>query len=93
MIFMVGVGLNAGSGLSHGLGDTGVLMLVAGLLVSLFPVLLCFMFGAWALKMNRALLFGAIMGARTCAPAMEIISDTARSNIPALGYAGTLCHC
>ncbi|XPE41904.1 hypothetical protein ACNKHK_05155 [Shigella flexneri] len=28
------------------------------------------------------------MGARTCAPAMEIISDTARSNIPALGYAG-----
>ncbi|NQF18584.1 hypothetical protein FCI58_04125, partial [Enterobacter hormaechei] len=24
-----------------------------------------------------------------CAPAMEIISDTARSNIPALGYAGT----
>ena len=28
-------------------------------------------------------------GTRTCAPAMEIISDTARSNIPALGYAGT----
>ena len=41
------------------------------------------------LRMNRALLFGAMMGARTCAPAMEIISDTARSNIPALGYAGT----
>jgi len=41
------------------------------------------------LRMNRALLFGAIMGARTCAPAMEIISDTARSSIPALGYAGT----
>nr|MDQ6120198.1 hypothetical protein [Klebsiella pneumoniae subsp. pneumoniae] len=39
--------------------------------------------------MNRAMLFGAMMGARTCAPAMEIISDTARSNIPALGYAGT----
>lgn len=89
MIFMVGVGLSAGGGLSQGLGDTGVLMLVAGLLVSLLPVLLCFFFGALVLKMNRALLFGAIMGARTCAPAMEIISDTARSNIPALGYAGT----
>jgi AspT/YidE/YbjL antiporter-like protein len=38
---------------------------------------------------GSALLFGAMMGARTCAPAMEIISDTARSNIPALGYAGT----
>ncbi|MCX8957337.1 aspartate:alanine antiporter [Erwinia psidii] len=89
MIFMVGVGLSAGSGLSQGLGDTGVMMLVAGLLVSLLPVVLCFVFGAYVLKMNRALLFGAIMGARTCAPAMEIISDTARSNIPALGYAGT----
>ncbi|MGP4884727.1 aldehyde dehydrogenase family protein, partial [Klebsiella pneumoniae] len=27
-----------------------------------------------ALRMNRAMLFGAMMGARTCAPAMEIIS-------------------
>lgn len=89
MVFMAGVGLSAGSGLSHGLGDTGLLMLGAGLLVSLLPVVISFMFGAWVLKMNRALLFGAIMGARTCAPAMEIISDTARSNIPALGYAGT----
>ncbi|MFC0142184.1 aspartate:alanine antiporter [Erwinia mallotivora] len=89
MIFMVGVGLSAGTGLSHGLGDTGILMLAAGLAVSLLPVVLCFLFGAYVLKMNRALLFGAIMGARTCAPAMEIISDTARSNIPALGYAGT----
>ncbi|WP_034913713.1 aspartate:alanine antiporter [Erwinia sp. 9145] len=89
MVFMAGVGLSAGSGLSRGLGDTGLLMLGAGLMVSLLPVIASFLFGAWVLKMNRALLFGAIMGARTCAPAMEIISDTARSNIPALGYAGT----
>ncbi|MEG2269127.1 MAG: hypothetical protein RSC68_32940, partial [Acinetobacter sp.] len=64
-------------------------MLIAGLVVSLVPVVICFLFGAYVLRMNRALLFGAMMGARTCAPAMEIISDTARSNIPALGYAGT----
>ncbi len=51
--------------------------------------MICFLFGAYVLRMNRAMLFGAMMGARTCAPAMEIISDTARSNIPALGYAGT----
>jgi len=89
MVFMAGVGLSAGSGITKGLGETGLLMLGAGLVVSLVPVIICFLFGAWVLKMNRALLFGAIMGARTCAPAMEIISDTARSNIPALGYAGT----
>ncbi|PRD14768.1 aspartate:alanine antiporter [Pantoea coffeiphila] len=89
MVFMAGVGLSAGSGINQGLGETGLLMLAAGLIVSLLPVVICFLFGALILKMNRALLFGAIMGARTCAPAMEIISDTARSNIPALGYAGT----
>lgn len=89
MVFMAGVGLSAGSGITHGLGIAGVQMLAAGLAVSLVPVIICFLFGAYVLRMNRALLFGAIMGARTCAPAMEIISDTARSNIPALGYAGT----
>ncbi|WP_275554059.1 aspartate:alanine antiporter [Mixta sp. Marseille-Q2659] len=89
MVFMAGVGLSAGSGLGKGLGETGLLMLASGLIVSLVPVVLCYLFGAYVLRMNRALLFGAIMGARTCAPAMEIISDTARSNIPALGYAGT----
>ncbi len=87
MVFMAG--LSAGSGIGHGLGAVGGQMLVAGLLVSLVPVVICFLFGAYVLRMNRALLFGAMMGARTCAPAMEIISDTARSNIPALGYAGT----
>jgi len=89
MVFMAGVGLSAGSGLSHGLGSAGLQMLWCGLAVSLVPVVICYLFGAYLLRMNRALLFGAIMGARTCAPAMEIISDTARSNIPALGYAGT----
>jgi putative transport protein len=89
MVFMAGVGLSAGAGINHGLGTVGAQMLISGLLVSLVPVVICFIFGAYVLRMNRALLFGAIMGARTCAPAMEIISDTSRSNIPALGYAGT----
>ncbi|CFQ82333.1 aspartate:alanine antiporter [Yersinia enterocolitica] len=89
MVFMAGVGLSAGGGINSGLGAVGGQMLISGLIVSLVPVVICFIFGAYVLRMNRALLFGAIMGARTCAPAMDIISDTARSNIPALGYAGT----
>ena len=89
MVFMAGVGLSAGGGINSSLGAVGGQMLISGLIVSLVPVVICFVFGAYVLRMNRALLFGAIMGARTCAPAMDIISDTARSNIPALGYAGT----
>jgi putative transport protein len=89
IIFMAGVGLNAGVGVNHGLDYQSATVLASCVLVSLLPVIVCFLFGAYVLKMNRAMLFGAIMGARTCAPALEIISDTARSNIPALGYAGT----
>ena len=88
MVFMAGGGLSAGSGIGS-VGAIGGQMLISGLIVSLVPVVICFLFGAYVLRMNRAMLFGAMMGARTCAPAMEIISDAARSNIPALGYAGT----
>ncbi|WP_241624865.1 aspartate:alanine antiporter [Rosenbergiella epipactidis] len=89
LVFMAGVGLSAGSGLHHGLGENGLSMLLCGVVVSLLPVVICYCFGAYVLRMNRAMLFGALMGARTCAPALAIISDTARSSIPALGYAGT----
>ncbi|WWO96785.1 MAG: aspartate:alanine antiporter [Candidatus Dasytiphilus stammeri] len=90
MIFMAGVGLNAGSSLIHGGGAAiEIQMLISGIIISLLPVLICFFVGAWVLHMNRALLFGALMGARTCAPAMEIINEASHSNIPALGYAGT----
>ncbi|WWO99599.1 MAG: aspartate:alanine antiporter [Candidatus Dasytiphilus stammeri] len=93
MTFMAGVGLNAGNSLTHGVGGLSfyiaIEILLAGLLVSLIPVVMGFLFGTWILHMNPALLLGALMGARTCAPAMEIINDASHSNIPALGYAGT----
>ncbi|MGL5628517.1 MAG: aspartate:alanine antiporter, partial [Plesiomonas shigelloides] len=89
MVFMVGVGLSAGSGMNNEVDSIGLQMIFGGLLVSLGPVIIAYLFGAYVLKMNRAMLFGAIMGARTLAPAMEVINTLSRSNIPALGYAGT----
>ncbi|MEJ2762472.1 aspartate:alanine antiporter [Photobacterium sp. MCCC 1A19761] len=89
MVFMVGIGLSAGSNLFDSLAQIGLAVFVTSLLVSTVPVVLAYLFGAYILKMNRALLFGAIIGARTCAPAMDMINEHARSTIPALGYAGT----
>lgn len=59
MVFMAGVGLSAGAGINNGLGAVGGQMLAAGLIVSLVPVVICFLFGAYVLRMNRAMLFGA----------------------------------
>ncbi|WP_434360164.1 aspartate:alanine antiporter [Parasalinivibrio latis] len=89
MTFMVGVGLSAGGNLWEHLAQMGLKIVFASFCVSVIPVIVAYLVGAYILKMNRALLFGAIVGARTCAPAMDMITEYARSTIPALGYAGT----
>ncbi|MDE1514346.1 MULTISPECIES: aspartate:alanine antiporter [Vibrio] len=88
-IFMVGIGLSAGSKMFQHLSEVGVQVIGLAFLVSVVPVVFAYLVGAYLLKMNRALLFGAIIGARTCAPAMDIVNEYAKSTIPALGYAGT----
>ncbi|MGO2323418.1 aspartate:alanine antiporter [Vibrio casei] len=89
MVFMVGIGLSAGSNMFDYLGQVGIKIIGVSFIISVVPVVCAYLFGAHVLKMNRALLFGAIIGARTCAPAMDIVNDYAKSTIPALGYAGT----
>ncbi len=71
------------------IADMGFSVIFASIVISVIPVIIAYLVGAYVLKMNRALLFGAIIGARTCAPAMDMINEHARSTIPALGYAGT----
>lgn len=89
MAFMVGIGLSAGGKMFEYLSDVGLQVFVLAFVISTLPVLLAYLVGAYWLKMNRAMLFGAIIGARTCAPAMDIVNDYVKSTIPALGYAGT----
>lgn len=85
LVFMVGIGLSAGSNVFEYFAESGFEILAAALIVNVIPVLLAFLVGAYLLKMNRALLIGA----RTCAPAMDIVNEHTRSTVPALGYAGT----
>ena len=89
MFFLVGIGVSAGGKIFEHLTQVGPQVIGIALIVSVIPVFFAYLVGAYVLKMNRALLFGAIIGARTCAPAMDIVNDHARSTIPALGYAGT----
>ena len=89
LVFMVGIGLSAGGNVFTYFAESGFKILFASVIVSVVPVIIAYLVGAYLLNMNRALLFGAIIGARTCAPAMDIVNEHARSTIPALGYAGT----
>ena len=89
LLFMAGVGLRAGGGILDALQQQGVLILVAGVSVTIVPILLGYFVGAKLLKIAPALLFGAITGAMTSGAALSVVINEAKSPIPALGYTGT----
>ncbi|MGL5949650.1 MAG: aspartate:alanine antiporter [Aeromonas sp.] len=88
-VFMVSTGLKAGSGIVDHITNVGAVVLFCGVVVTTLPVVIGYLFGVWVLKLNPALLLGALTGARTCAPAMDAVNEAAKSSIPSLGYAGT----
>ena len=89
MMFMAAVGLNAGGGVVDALTSVGPVIIISGILVTLVPALVAYVVGRRLLGMNPALLLGSITGAMTSTPALNVVTDAARSAVPALGYAGT----
>lgn len=89
LLFMVGVGLNAGGGIADALGSVGPVLFLSGIVVTCLPLLCGYAFGRLFLGMNPALLLGALTGAMTSTPALGIVQQAANSTVPALGYAGT----
>ncbi len=89
MFFLVSVGLRAGGGIFEALQTAGLTIVTLGVVLTLAPVILGYLFGRYVLKLNSAILLGAITGAMTSTPALGVVQEAARSSVPALGYAGT----
>lgn len=89
MFFMASVGLKAGKGIIDALTAVGPTLILCGILVTLTPVIIGYLFGRHVLKLNPALLLGSITGSMTSTPSLSIVTKAANSSIPALGYAGT----
>ena len=64
-------------------------LILCGIRVTIAPVLVAYAFGRFILKMNPALLIGAITGAMTSTPSLSVVTEASKSYIPAIGYAGT----
>ena len=88
LLFLAGVGVRAGSGLLEGLQSSGIALFLCGAAVTLVPTIVGILYGRYVLKMNPAILFGAMTGGLTSTPALGVITKQARSNIPAMGYVG-----
>jgi putative transport protein len=89
LVFIAGVGLNAGGGIMDTLRHSGVGLIVAAALVVTLPLSLGYVFGRRVLKLDPVLLLGALTGAMTSGPALSLVTKEAQSSLPALGYTGT----
>jgi len=88
LMFMAGVGINAGGDIVEVVQESGLRLIGAGVLVTLAPVLVGYFFSTRVLKLNPAEAFGGVTGAMTSGAALSVVNEAAKSNVPALGYTG-----
>ena len=89
LIFIAGVGLNAGGSILETFKHSGLTLIMAALLVVMLPLSLGYLFGRKVLKLEPVVLLGALTGAMTSGPALGLLTREARSSVPTLGYTGT----
>ncbi len=89
VLFMSSIGLNAGSKVLEALTSVGPLLVLCGASITIIPVMVAFLVGRYVMKMNDALLLGAITGAMTSTTSLNMVAEASKSQVPGLGYAGS----
>ncbi|HUL92967.1 MAG TPA: aspartate-alanine antiporter [Burkholderiales bacterium] len=84
--FIAVVGLNAAAGLVAGLKAYGIGLFVAGIFVSMLPLVVGVYVGKYLFKFHPTMLLGAVAGARTTTAALGAVQEAAQSPLPAVGY-------
>ena len=88
-IFIAIVGLNAGPDFIAGLKANGISLFIAGIFVSLIPMLIGLCIGKYFFKFPAPINLGACAGSRTTTAALGAIQDAIQSKVPALSYTTT----
>ena len=87
-LFFAAVGLGAGAEFFNTVfSTTGFKWLLAGVCVTVIPLLLIGLLARLVLKMNFMDLSGLLAGSMTDPPALAFASNIAGSNAPTVGYA------
>jgi putative transport protein len=86
-VFIAVLGLNAGAGVVSAIAGGALGPIVVGcLIVGFVPPIVAWLIGAFPMKMNDALLLGAVAGGRCNSPGLRAAQETTRSNVPAISY-------
>jgi putative transport protein len=86
-VFVAILGLNSGAGVITAVQSGAITPILVGcLLVGLVPPAIAWVVGRGLLRMNAALLLGAVSGARCNSAGMRAAQETTHSTIPAISY-------
>jgi putative transport protein len=86
-VFVAILGLTSGAGVIQAIMTGGVLTIVVGaLVVGLIPPLLAWVIGLYLLRINSALLLGAVAGGSASAAGLNASQEAAASTVPAIAY-------
>jgi putative transport protein len=86
-LFIAVVAVNTAAGVANAFTGGGVLFLLGiGVVGGLVPPVVAWIVGLKLLKLNPAVLMGAISGARFSTPAMRAAQEECASAVPAVGY-------
>ena len=88
LLFMAGVGLRAGGDIIETFAKAGPALVLAGIVVTMSPILVGYFFGRKVLKIPPVLLFGGITGSMTSGASLSVVTKAANSSVPTLGYTG-----
>ncbi|MCK5632762.1 hypothetical protein KAH94_03370, partial [bacterium] len=88
-LFIACVGLSVGPRAVTALQTHGLSLFFAGIILALTPHVLGIIFGRLILKLDYVLLLGALTGAGTITPSLQVLKNEAESTAPALGYTVT----
>ncbi len=79
-------GLQAGPHFVAAFQEFGGVVLLAGAVCTLFPLLVSIFFGVRVLRMNPVLVLGACAGAQTSTPSLAAVQESSGSPVAILGY-------
>ena len=88
-VFIAVVGITAGPGFVAGLQKLGVSLFLWGIFASSVPLIIGMFIAKYIFRFDPALLLGICAGARTTTAALGMLCDTAKSQVPGLGYTVT----
>lgn len=85
-MFIGVIGISSGPSFVTGVQQVGLSLFLWGMVVTSVPIILALLIGKYVFRFDDALVLGCCAGASLSTPALGMIADQARSQVPALGY-------